>query len=273
MIKSSEMEYLSVDIEDRIATVTMNRAPVNAVNQDMYGEIRSLFGDFDAWSEAASVVILTSSGRHFCAGNDLHEFMTMSPANGSARMRLVREAFWSIHDCPVPTIGSVKGAALGTGLAIAASCDLLVCAESATFGVPEVSVGVMGGAKHLARLLPQSLVRLLYFTAEPMAARDLMHYGAVVSVVPDDELVSASRALAGRIARHSNTALRYAKESLNQIEFMDLKSGYEYEQLLTVKLSGMPDAKEALAASIEGRHPVSTPSGSDTDYNRRLAPG
>ena len=168
-------------------------------------------------------------------------------------MRLVRDAFTAIYDCPVPTIGAVRGAALGTGLAIAASCDLLVCAETARFGTPEVGVGVMGGAKHLARLVPQSLVRLMYLTAEPIGVTELAQHGGIAAIVPEDQLIDEATALATRIARHSAAALRHAKESLNAIEFMDLKSGYEREQQLTARLSGMADAKEALAAYREKR--------------------
>ena len=95
-----------------------------------------------------------------------------------------RGAFAAIYDCPVPVIGAVRGAALGTGLAIAASCDVVVAGESARFGTPEVSVGVMGGARHLARLIPQPIVRAMYFTADPWPASDLVQFGSVLRVVP-----------------------------------------------------------------------------------------
>jgi enoyl-CoA hydratase len=249
-------KYLQIDIAERIATVALNRPPVNAVNAEMYGEIRDLFSSFNEILPDISVVILTGTGKHFCAGNDLEDFGTMTPLNAPNRMRLVREAFWSIYDCPVPTIAAVRGVGLGTGLALAASCDMIVCGESAKLGTPEVGVGVMGGAKHLARLLPQPLVRLLYFTAEPMGAADLLKYGAVIDVVPDEELPSAAADLAGRIAKHSAVALREAKGALNVIEPMDLKTGYEYEQHHTGTMSGTSDAKEALRSIQERRPPV-----------------
>lgn len=255
-VKLDELEFLTVDIQSAVAVVTLDRPPVNAVNGDMYREIRDFFGDFDLNLPGVSVVVVTGRGRHFCAGNDLAEFVEMTPANAPGRMKTVREAFWAIYDCPAPVIAAVNGSALGTGLAIVASCDFAVCGRSAQFGCPEVSIGVMGAAKHLSRLLPQPLVRYLYFNAEPMAAADMERFGAVLKVVPDEELLTEAMAVATRIARHSPMALRTAKESMNTIEMMDLKSGYEFEQRLTGQLSGHPDAREALLARTEKRDPV-----------------
>ena len=156
---------------------------MNAVSGAMYVEIRDFFADFDLNLPGVRVVVLTGRGRHFCAGNDLPEFVEMTPENAPGRMKTVREAFWAIYDCPVPVIAAVNGAALGTGLAITASCDFAICGLSAQLGCPEVAIGVMGAAKHLSRLLPQPLVRYLYFNAEPMAAADMERFGAVLKVV------------------------------------------------------------------------------------------
>ena len=252
------MSYQHLSTEEHGATtvVTLDRPPVNAVNLRMYEEIRDLFGRFDEVLPAVKAVVLTSAGKHFCGGNDLEEFLTLTEVNSAGRMRLVRDAFASIYDCPVPVIGAVRGAALGTGMAIAASCDVVVAGESARFGTPEVSVGVMGGARHLARLIPQPIVRAMYFTADPWPASDLVQFGSVLRVVPDDEVLDTSLGLAERMTRHSLAALRHAKEAMNTIEFMDLKAGYEFEQRLTGRLAAEADAKEAVAAVREKRAPV-----------------
>ena len=255
-MKLDQLKFLSTEIDGAVAVVTMNRPPVNAVNGDMYREIRDFFSDFVLNLPGIRIVVLTGHGRHFCAGNDLGEFVEMTPENAPGRMKTVREAFWAIYDCPVPVIAAVNGSALGTGLAIAASCDFTICGLSAQMGCPEVSIGVMGAAKHLSRLLPQPLVRYLYFNAEPIAAADLERFGAVLKVVPDEDLLTEAMSIAHKIARHSPAALRTAKESMNTIEFMDLKSGYEFEQRLTGQLSGHPDAREALLARTEKRDPV-----------------
>jgi enoyl-CoA hydratase len=253
--------FLVHSCEEQIGVVTMRRPPVNAVNQAMYAEILGLFSRIEEVLPDAAVVILRGDGRHFCAGNDLGEFMTLTSSNSPARMQLVREAFAAIYDCPLPVIACVHGSALGTGVALAGSCDIVICSESARFGTPEVGVGVMGAAKHLSRLVPQQVVRRMYYTADPVSGYELLPYGGVAAVVPDDELVDAAKALGRRIARHSRVVLRTAKESLNAIEYTELKAAYEFEQSLTGRLADSDDSHEARLAIREKRPPRYTAAG------------
>jgi enoyl-CoA hydratase len=253
-----QLTFIEWRADGLVATVWLNRPPVNAVNQDMYIEIKEFFGDLAEYLPDARAVVLAGRGKHFCGGNDLAEFQAMNPVNAPPRMKDVREAFWAIYDAPVPVIAAVHGAAAGTGLAIAASCDLIVAAEGAKFALPEVNVGVMGGAKHLSRLVPQSMVRLMHYSGDMFAAEELQRFGGIVDVVPADKLLDTAEGLARSFARHSPAALRYAKRSLNTIEHMNLKPGYEFEQGLTAELSGFEDSKEALNAVVERRAPIYT---------------
>lgn len=255
-----EYQHLQWELDGPVATVWLARPPVNAVNQEMYEEIQRLFFGIGQLGDDVRVVVLAGEGRHFCAGNDLEEFTTLDSQNSRKRMFNAREAFWAIYTCDVPVIAAVHGSALGTGLAIAASCDLVVAADGARLGLPEINVGVMGGAKHLSRLVPQAVVRRMFYTGEPVAASEMVPHGGVLKVVPQDQLLDTARSLARDIARHSPVALRYAKRSLTTIEFMDLKEGYEFEQGLTGELSDHPDSKEAVAAFLEGREPTYRPS-------------
>jgi enoyl-CoA hydratase len=248
-------EHLTWTVEDGIATLTMDRPPVNAVSQEMYRELAAAFAPDGPLASSAKVVVLAGAGRHFCAGNDLGEFGTLTPDNSAARMAEVRAAFFAIQDCPVPVIGAVHGSALGTGLAIAASCDFVVAADGARFGTPEVGVGVMGGARHLARLVPEPWVRWMYLTAEPVSAEQLLRLGSLIAVAPADQLLEVARTHARLVSRHSGAILRMAKRALNGIETMDLQPGYVYEQGLTGELSGTPDSAEARAAALERRAP------------------
>jgi len=250
----TQFRYLKTEIdEEGVMLVTFDRAPANAVDRDMYIEIAALFENPDAIGDGIRAIVLAGAGPHFCAGNDLDEFATMTPENGTERMWRVREAFFAIQDCPVPVIGAVHGAALGTGLAIAASCDFVVAAEDARFGLPELTVGVMGGARHLARMAPQPLVRRMYFTGAHLPAAEFEAAGACITVVPRDQLIEAAKGFARRMAGFSPTAVRLAKQILNRIETMDLKEGYAFEQGFTVRMSGHPDSKEALMAFSERR--------------------
>jgi enoyl-CoA hydratase len=250
----TEFASLSIEMaEPGVATVLLDRPPVNAVDRDMYIEIATLFRRPEMIDADVQAIVLGAQGRHFCGGNDLDEFASMTPQNGTERMWRVREAFFAIQECPVPVIGAVQGAALGTGLAIAASCDFVVASEDARFGLPELTVGVMGGARHLARMAPQPLVRRMFLTGEQLSGTQFAAAGASITVVPAKELMATAHRYAARIAGFSPTAVRLGKQILNRIETMDLKAGYEFEQGFTVKMSGHPDSKEALRAFAEQR--------------------
>ena len=246
-------KHLEIEAGDGIVTVWLNRPPVNAVNVEMYDEIRQAFTYPDSLADDVRVIVLGGRGKHFCGGNDLDEFASMTPDNADERMWHVREAFFAIQDCPVPVIGMVQGSALGTGLCLAAACDYVFAADNARMGLPEITVGVMGGARHLGRWVAQPTLRRAFFTGIPLPADELLRLGAIHAVVPADELAAAVRAEAEIIAGFSPTAMRVAKRGLNAIEHADIKSGYAYEQRLTAQMSGHPDSKEALAASRERR--------------------
>lgn len=253
-------QYLSVSLAQGVATVRMNRPPANAVHVPMYKEIADLFKNPDKLGGPVNAIVLAAEGRHFCAGNDLDEFATMAPDNATERMWRVREAFYSISSCSVPVVGAVHGAALGTGLAISASCDFVVAEPDASFGLPELTVGVMGGARHLSRIAPQPLVRRMYFTGQPMKAEEFKAHGGCIFICEPGAHVEEAQRLAGRIAAFSPTAVRVSKRILDRIEDMDLKTGYAFEQAGTERMSGHPDSKEALAAFRDKRPPQYDPS-------------
>lgn len=254
---SASFKYFNTTVEPSgVLSVAMNRPPVNGVDRDMYIEMAELFKRPDQVGGDLRAIVLSGVGPHFCAGNDLDEFASMTPENGTERMWRVREAFFAIQESPLPVIAAVHGAALGTGLAIAASCDFIVAAKDAKFGLPELTVGVMGGARHLARIAPQPLVRRMFFTGEHIKATEFAAAGACLTVCEGAELHATAHRFAQRIAALSPTAVRLGKQILNRVEWMDLRAGYEFEQGYTVQMSGHPDSKEALTAFRERRAPV-----------------
>jgi enoyl-CoA hydratase/carnithine racemase len=249
-------KYLQTELDaDGILTVMLNRAPANAVDRDMYIEIADLFNHIDRVGPGVRVIVFGGNGKHFCAGNDLEEFANMTPENGTERMWRVREAFYAISGCAVPVIGAIQGAALGTGLALAGSCDFVVADPNASFGLPELTVGVMGGARHLARIAPYPLVRRMYFTGKPMSAKELFDAGGCLILSEPGKHGEEARAFAARVAGYSPTAVRVSKRILDRVEWMDLEEGYTFEQAATVRMSGHPDSKEALTAFREKRAP------------------
>jgi len=244
--QESDFAFLSWTVEDRIATVVMNRPPVNAVNQRMYRELHRLFNQVDRFLPEASVIVLVADGKHFCAGNDLGEFATMTSDNARERMYHAREAFYAIMDCALPTVAAVQGVATGTGIGIASSCDVVIAASDAKLGLTEVKVGVMGGPRHLARMLPQHIVRYMFLTGELMAAPEMARLGGILEAVPPEQLRNRAREIAGLISRHDPLVLRTAKKAMNEVEEMGLRTGYEREQSRTLELTDQPERQEAL---------------------------
>ena len=252
-----ETEIIKCEVADHIALVTMDRPPVNAVNAQFHEELMRVF---DALSDREDVraAILTGAGKIFCAGADIKARLEREPQPGDfwQHSRRAREAFHSILECRVPVIAAINGPALGAGLGLVASCDLLVASENAVIGLPEINVGLLGGGRHAMRLFPHSKARRMMFTGQRLSGADLYRLGAVEECVPADQLMGAARALAAEIAAKSPVAIRLAKHAMNTIEFMSLRDGYRFEQNMTGELSKSEDSREAMRAFVEKRPPV-----------------
>jgi enoyl-CoA hydratase len=144
----------------------------------------------------------------------------------------------------VPVIAAVQGFCLGGGVGLAGNADIVIAADDATFGLPEVDRGALGAATHLSRLVPQQLMRTMVYTCRTVTAQQLHAFGTVLDVVPPAELRAAALAVAGEIAAKDPTTIRLAKQSLNGIDPIDVKRSYRYEQGFTfeLNLTGVSDA-------------------------------
>jgi enoyl-CoA hydratase len=154
--------------------------------------------------------------------------------------RRVRESFHAIRECAKPVIGALNGPALGAGLAVAASCDILVTAEEASLGLPEIDVGLLGGGRHAQRMFGHSTLRRMMLTGYRVPGLELFRLGIVEACVPRAALMERVMDLAREIAAKSQAAIRLAKRALNAIEDMSLRDGYRHEQDLTAQLSRAP---------------------------------
>jgi enoyl-CoA hydratase/carnithine racemase len=249
-VQTPGIEHLVVtEPEPGIALVELARGKVNAIDTQMYDEIARVF-DMLSDNQDIRAIVLTGRGRIFCAGNDLGNFRVMDSVSGDVEMRSVRRALFGLYDCALPVVAAINGPALGSGLALASLSDIVVASDRATFGLPEMGVGVLGGGRFTARMLPQQAMRRMFFTAEPVDAETLRSWGAPIDVVPHDELLEVAMSRARVIAAKSRYALTLAKQSLNGCEDVDLKRGYELEQSFTVRLSEHPDSKKAVEARI-----------------------
>lgn len=251
-----DTQLITLTLEDHVGVVTMDAPPVNAQNAQFHSEMAWIF-DSISDREDVRAAVLTGAGKVFSAGADIRARAAMSDEAGARwqHNRRTRECFHAIRECSKPVIAAINGPALGAGLALAASCDILVAAEEASLGLPEIDVGLLGGGRHAMRLFGHSRVRRMMLTGYRVSGPELAELGVVEQCVPRDQVLDAALVIAREIASKSPTAIRLAKQSLNTIEELSLRDGYRYEQNMTVQLSGHPDSREAMAAFLEKRAP------------------
>jgi enoyl-CoA hydratase len=150
----------------------------------------------------------------------------------------------------VPVIVAVQGFCLGGGVGLVGNADIVIAAEDAYFGLPEVDRGALGAATHLARLVPQHLMRTLYYTARTITAAQLHHHGSVFRVTTRDELDEAALEIAGEIAAKDTRVIRAAKEAINGIDVQPVHRSYRFEQGFTFELNLTGASDEAREAFL-----------------------
>lgn len=252
---------VSVERRGHVAVVTLDRPPVNAVDATVFKGIRQSFEGLNDDREVRVAIFTAAGDRAFMAGADLKTAGRRAdpgqvPATAYVDSgRLAREAMWSVKDCAVPVIGAINGPALGAGVAFAACCDILIASTNATFGTPEINVGLLGASAHLSRMVGRYKAREMFFTGDPVPAAELHRLGTVRAVVERDELVETAMDLAETLAAKSPIALRLAKESMNRVENLPLEDAYRTEQDYTARLLTFEDAAEARDAYMEKRKP------------------
>jgi enoyl-CoA hydratase len=248
-----------VEIADRVATVTLDRPPVNALSSGLYQELSAAIERVAGDPQVSVMVLASASTRAFCAGADVTELARLSGADAEdadvRRQELARRVFGQLLNLPQPCIAAVDGPAIGAGAVLASCADIRMGSPRASFSLPEVTVGRCGGGRHLMRHLPQGVVRRMFFTAQPLTSEESLRFGFLDSVHDSAELAGAVLARAREIAANSPLALRLGKAALNESESLTVQEGYAVEQQYTLRLARSADAREALAARKEKRAP------------------
>jgi len=241
----------STQVHDGVAHIVLNKPPVNAFNSDEWArlaaELRAL-----GQQDATRVILISAEGKGFCAGVDIKE-LGADPAKIVPVNKGNYDTFEAIHRNPKPVVMAIHGFVLGGGIGMAGAADILVASECATFGVPEVDRGAMGGGAHLQRLFSVQKVRHMYFTGEFIDAQEAWRLGAIEKVVPLSELLPTAMAIAKTIAEKSPPMIALAKEALNAIEDGNLEEKYRREQGLTLEAYMHPDSQEARDAFNQNR--------------------
>jgi len=240
-----------VKLDDGVAELVLNKPPVNALASGEWAALAARLRELGRDPEVR-VVVLAAEGRGFCAGVDIKE-LNADSSRITAVNRGCYEAFGAVYDCEVPVIAAPHGFCLGGGIGLCGASDVIIAADDASFGLPEIDRGALGAATHLMRMFGVWKARRMLYTGEPIDAQEAWRLGALDSVVPRAQLRGAARELARKIAGKSARAVRLAKESLNGIELLDVKRSYRFEQGFTLELYTSPDSAEARRAFVEKR--------------------
>jgi enoyl-CoA hydratase len=229
---------------------------LNALSFDLLDELADALETLDR-DPACRAIVLTGSGdRAFAAGADIRELATQTPVSLVTGNRF---AVWDrIAAIGVPIVAAVRGFALGGGCELAMACDMIVAAEDAQFGQPEIKLGVMpgaGGTQRLTRAIGKARAMELILTGRNMSAREAEAHGLVTSVVPADVTVKTALEMATRIAALSPVAVRAAKQAILRAHELPLSAGLDDERAAFFLLFASEDQREGMAAFVEKRTP------------------
>ena len=248
-----------VEVAGRVATVTLDRPEaLNAISTELALELAAALEPL-ATDPGVRAVVLTGAGeRAFCVGADLKQRAGLDDHGWFVQREAFRRGFAAVRRCPLPTVAAVSGFALGGGTELAISCDLVGAAEDATFGLPEVRLGLVpagGGTQLLARRVGRSVARDLVLTGRRVGAEEALRLGLADRVVPRGEALAAATALAAELASNAPTAVRMAKWALEVGGDLPVEAAMEVEDQAWRRAVLSDDRREGIAAWLEKRDP------------------
>jgi len=251
--------FLTLDVADRIATITVNRPDkLNALNDATMVELGKAIEDVRA-NDSAAGIILTGAGRAFVAGADIAELRAKSPADAYALARRGQNVFRRFETSPKPVIAAVNGFALGGGCELAMACHVRIASESAKFGQPEVKLGVVpgyGGTQRLMRLVGRGRALQLLLTGEMIDAQEAYRIGLVNRVVAAGEsVVDAARMMLRQMLANGPLALAQCIDVVNRGSDVSIDEALALEAAAFGRLASTQDMREGTSAFLEKRAP------------------
>lgn len=255
------MGFVTKSIEDRVAVLTINKPPANALSSALIQELSSIFDELKH-DENVRAVVLKGEGRFFSAGADIKEFTTINTADDFSQLAENGQViFEKIEQFSKPVIASIHGAALGGGLELAMACHIRYVAENAKLGLPELQLGLVpgfAGTQRLPRYVGMAKAAEMLFTSEPISGKNAVQWGLANAAFPEEELHEISINLARKIAAKSPLALSKAIELLNYSKHENYYAGVKKEADSFGDIFVSVDAKEGISAFIEKRQPQFT---------------
>ena len=252
------MSYQNITVtkEGSIGIVRLNRpSALNALNFELMGELVKALEELDG-DQAVRVIILTGSERAFAAGADLKEMSQSGPVDLILGRRF--ELWDRLRKIAKPIIAAVSGYCLGGGNELAMNCDIIIASENATFGQPEVNVGIMpgaGGTQRLIRAVGKYKAMEMILTGKPITAQEAYRVGLANRVVPTESLLDEAKKTANEIASKPPISVRAAKEAILKAQDTALEVGLDFERKSFYMLFATEDGKEGMKAFLEKRKP------------------
>jgi enoyl-CoA hydratase/carnithine racemase len=257
----SEFETITIEQSDNhVLLVTLNRPEAaNALNTQMGLDLMELFEGLTVDLEGLRAVVLTGQGtKAFCAGGDLKQRNGMTDEAWQAQHLVFERMLRAILACPIPVIAAVNGAAYGGGCEIAAAADFIYASTDARFALTEVTLGIMpgaGGTQNLPRAVGERRAKELILSGLPFSAEEAERWGLVNRVLPPEELLPATLAIADRIAGNGPLSIRQAKQAIHRGLQMSLADGLAFEIEAYNRLIPTADRREGVLAFNERRKP------------------
>jgi enoyl-CoA hydratase/carnithine racemase len=247
------VEYLRIEVEDRVATIRLDRPPMNALNRALQDELRTAALEVGDRADVRAVV-LYGGEKVFAAGADIKEMSTNSAADMAANGSRLQDAFSELARIPKPVVAAITGYALGGGLELAMTADFRVAGDNARVGQPEILLGIIpgaGGTQRLTRLVGPAKAKDLIFSGRHVRAPEALEIGLVDKVVPPDDVYREAVALARRFVDGPAVALRAAKQAVDDGLNMSLADGLRLESVLFAGLFGTEDQKIGMTSFLE----------------------
>ena len=251
-------ELIIVETREAVGLITLNRPQaLNALNTQLVQEMGEAVGAFDR-DPAIGCIVITGSEKAFSAGADIGEMKDKSFADAYLEDFITKD--WeAVARCRKPVIAAVAGFALGGGCEMAMMCDIILAADTAKFGQPEITIGVLpgaGGSQRLTRAVGKAKAMDMCLSGRMMDAAEAERVGLVSRVVPAADLLAEALKTAGKIALQSRTASLMTKESVNRAFETSLAEGIRFERRLFHASFATPDQKEGMTAFMEKRKPT-----------------
>jgi enoyl-CoA hydratase len=255
-------EFLLLEVEDHIATITLNRPKVlNALNAAMLRELDMAFAELQLDTQVRVILLRGAGEKAFAAGADISEFAALDAASGEQMVARVNRIFRRIETLGKPVIACIQGYAVGGGCELALACTLRLAADSARLGQPEIKLGIIpgyGGSQRLPRLIGPSAALKMILTGDSIDSAEALHIGLVDEVLPAADLMPRATELAARIASMPPLVVAAALEAVTQGTDLPLDQALALETSIFGRLCGTEDQREGTRAFLEKRAPIWT---------------